>query len=442
MTVTFRPNTVKALPGTPGRWAEHRDAVVRGLVVRVTPKGVRSYAVVYRYGGRNRTVTLGRVDELALARARELARELLVDVAGGKDPARERRLAKLKVERSALPVTIKDLVEDCLKALDLRDSTRRDWRRIADVEILPRLGARPIAELSRGEVRRWSAAIQERSRHVANTSFKVLRRAYSWGISQDLVETTPFVGLPQPAPEVRNSRWLRVHELRALWRALGRVAAESFYPDVVRLLLLTALRRGEVLGARREEFEGLDGKDPRWIVPAARMKGAREHVVPLSRQAAAIVRVRLKAVKGSCLFPLLEADRPAPWISRFSVVLQEQVREFVREELEDPQAKVERWTIHSLRHTVATHMQDTLQVPDGVVALVLAHRPPGLTDVDGIYLRGRRLDERRQALQRWADWLLRAARAKKGPGKPAERMRSGRQVGDEAVAGKLHRMRA
>jgi integrase len=334
------------------------------------------------------------------------------------------------VERSSLPVTVKDLVEECLKALDLRDSTRKDWRRIADVEILPRLGARPLAELSRGEVRRWSAAILERSRHTANTAFKVLRRAYSWGIAQDLVQASPFLGLPRPAPEVRNSRWLRPHELRALWQALRRVAAGSFYPDVVRLLLLTALRRGEVLGARREEFEGIAGKEPRWIVPASRMKGAREHVVPLSRQAAAIVRARLKAVKGSCLFPTLEADRPAPWISRFSELLQAKMAELVQKELENPAAKVERWTIHSLRHTVATHMQDTLQVQDGVVALVLAHRPPGLTDVDGIYLRGRRLEERRQALQRWADWLARTARARKVP---AERMRSGREVGDERL---------
>jgi integrase len=214
-----------------------------------------------------------------------------------------------------------------------------------------------------------------------------------------------------PAPEVRNDRWLRPHELRALWKALGDVAQESPYPDVVRLLLLTGLRRGEVLGARREEFHDLEGAEPRWIVPAERMKGALEHVVPLSSQAAALVRRRLAGLRGACLFPALGEDRPTCWTSGFVALLRERMLELVREELEDPKAEIPRWTIHEIRHTVATHLQDSLKVPDDVVALILGHRPPGLTDADLIYLRGRKLDERRRALARWADWLERTAAA-------------------------------
>jgi len=146
------------------------------------------------------------------------------------------------------------------------------------------------------------------------------------------------------------------------------------------------------------------------------------------------VRRRLAGVKGACLFPALGEDRPAPWMPRFAELLRAEVVRLVREEAEDPAAEVERYTIHSIRHTVATQMQDTLKVPDGVVALILAHRPPGLTDVDGIYLRGRRLEERRQALQRWADWLERTARRPKEAsrgvvgGGPDLRMRGGTQV--------------
>jgi integrase len=144
------------------------------------------------------------------------------------------------------------------------------------------------------------------------------------------------------------------------------------------------------------------------------MKGGLEHAVPLSRQAGALVSGRLKAVKGACLFPALGTDvpgkeRPALWMSGFVELLRERTLELVREELEDPEAEVPRWTIHGIRHTVATHLQDSLKVSDDVVALILGHRPPGLSDADRVDLRGRKLDERRRALQRWADWLERTA---------------------------------
>jgi len=431
--VTLHPKTLATLEAVGGRLSEYRDTVVRGLVLRVTPRGVRSFGVVYWRAGRNRRMTLGRVGRLDLARARELARDAFVELAAGKDPGDERRRSRLA--GSTLPQTVEQLVARCLPRLDLRPSTRREWTRIAEVDICPALGKRPAAELSRGEVRAWSEAIKRRSKHTANAAMKVLHRVYSWGLRQDLIATSPCAGLGRPAPEVRNSRWLRPHELRALWQALGTVARASPYPDVMRLLLLTALRRGEVLGARREEFQDLDvPKRARWIVPAERMKGGLEHVVPLSRQSARVVRRRLDAVTGACLFPLPGEDRPARWTSRYAAMLQAELLRLVREDLGDAAAAVERWTVHSIRHTVATHMQDTLKVPDAVVALILAHRPPGLSDVDGIYLRGRRLDERREALQHWADWLERTTRRQRVLGGAAEVRSDGRMKGGTQVA--------
>jgi integrase len=413
-SVILHPKAVATLPLVDGRTTEYRDAVVPGLVLRVTPSGHRSFCSRYRRGGRSapyRRITFGPLGKISLVKARKLAREVFVQLAAGKDPAAEHRR---ELARSTLPRTVEDLVTRCLGRLELRASTRREWERIAATEIGPALGRRPVDELGRAEVREWREAIAERSTHTANAAFKVLRRAYSWALKQDLVAVSPCAGLGMPAPEVRNDRWLRPHELRALWVALGDVAQESPYPDVVRLLLLTALRRGEVLGARREEFhelEEVEGAEPRWIVPAERTKGALEHVVPLSRQAAELVRRRLESVKGTCLFPALGEDRPAAWMSGFVELLRERVLELVREELEDPEAEVSRWTIHGIRHTVATHLQDSLKVADDVVALILGHRPPGLTDADRIYLRGRKLDERRRALERWADWLERTAAA-------------------------------
>ncbi len=413
----LHPKTVGTLPPVGGRLTEYHDQAVPGLVLRVTPTGHRGFSVRYRRGGRGasyRRITFGSLDQVGLAKGRKLAREVFEQLAAGKDPAAERWRERA---RSTLPRTVEDLVNRCLEKLELRASTRHEWERIAGTEIAPVLGRRPVDELTRGEVRLWREAIVARSKHTANTAFKVLRRAYSWALEHEMITASPCAGLGMPASEVRNDRWLRPHEIRALWKALGEVAQESPYPDVVRLLLLTGLRRGEALGARREEFHDLEGKDgkegkeARWIVPAERMKGGLEHVVPLSRQAVALVRRRLEALEGACLFPALGEDCPACWTSAFVALLQERVLELVREELEDPEAEVPRWTIHGIRHTIATHLQDSLKVPDDVVALILGHRPPGLSNADRIYLRGRKLEERRRALQRWAVWLERTAAA-------------------------------
>lgn len=410
--VVLHPRTIGSLPLRDGRLTEYRDGLLPGLMLRITPTGHRSLSVRYRRGGRRgayRRITFGAIGKVGLARARKLARGVFADLAAGRDPTAERRR---ELARSSLPGTVEDLVAHCLERLELRASTRREWERIAAIEIGPALGQRPAGELTRGEVRLWLSGIAGRSKHVANSSFRILRRIYSWALAQELVEASPCAGLGAPAPEVRNDRWLHPHEIRALWKALGDVAPGSVYPDVVRLLLLTGLRRGEALAGRREEFHDLDASDARWIVPAARMKNGIEHLVPLSRQAASLVKRRLEAVPGVHVFPGLGEDRPACWRTAFVELLRGRMLELVREELENPKAEIPRWTIHGIRHTIATHLQDSLRVADDVVALILGHRPPGLSDADRIYLRGRKLDERRRALQRWADWLERTAAAK------------------------------
>jgi len=88
--VTLHPKTLATLEAVGGRLSEYRDTVVRGLVLRVTPRGVRSFGVVYWRAGRNRRMTLGRVEKLNLAGARALTRQVLFEVAAGRDPATNR----------------------------------------------------------------------------------------------------------------------------------------------------------------------------------------------------------------------------------------------------------------------------------------------------------------------------------------------------------------
>jgi integrase len=261
----------------------------------------------------------------------------------------------------------------------------------------------------------------------------VLRRVYTWAVAEDLLPGTPFAGLQRPALERRSDRVLSVQELRALLVGLDLV--QSSYSDAVRLLLLTAARREMVLGARRDELQ-LEGNEPTWVVPggpAGRSKSGEPHVIPLPPAAVTVLRRRLEAVEGDLLFPRARPRRvgqpskraEAVWSSRFTSELQAEVGiawatatgkpvptkkvkrdgKFVEEvDREKARRLIPRWTLHNIRHTVATHMRERLRVSADVVSLLLSHTPEG-PRVTRTYLRAPLLPERRAALKDWQAYL-------------------------------------
>ena len=395
---------VRSLPPLAGRQTDYTDAILPGLVLRVGAGGARTYAVAAWDRGGKRRVTIGPAARVTLAAARERARDVLEQLARGDQPHRP----------GAADLTVGALVEDCLRALQLRPSTRREWTRIFRVEIEPAIGDRPAAHLRRADVRAWVRGIAPRSGWVANHALAVLRRAYTWGLREELVDANPCAGLPLPHEPRSNDRVLSTSELRALLRALERGARRyPLYAAATTLLLLTGVRRDAVLGARRAEFEGLDGPEPRWVVPAARSKSGRAHVVPLAPAAVDLVRRRLAATDGECLFPAghgtVRADRPAGWAGRWRTWLRSRVARGVRAAQRaagQPPAAVPRWTIHGLRHAVATHLIEDLGVGRHVVSLLLGHTMPGPASTR-VYDRSELLAERRAALVAWAAWLER-----------------------------------
>ncbi len=137
--------------------------------------------------------------------------------------ARVKAFEERRVKAEGGPLTVERLVSLCLADLKLKPKTEREWRRLAAVEITPKRGAltdRLAAELSKAEVRAWSRAIVNRSHYTANRAFEVLRRAFSWGIGEDLLDRTPFLGLQKPGTEQQSERVLNPQEIRAIWAAL------------------------------------------------------------------------------------------------------------------------------------------------------------------------------------------------------------------------------
>ncbi len=405
---------VRTLRARGGKRTDYTDALLPGFVLRVSPTGARSYAVKAHRDGRSRRITIGPTARYSLAKARDLARAIIAALDAGEEPP--------PTEVAGHALTVKGLVTRCLDDLSLRGTTRREWERLARVEILPALGPRRAASLLRSEVRAWVREIRHRSAHTARHSLEVLRRCYSWGIREDLLEANPCLGIDAPKGD-SGSRVLSAEELWALQRALDRGARRfPAYASATRLLLLTGVRRAAVLGLRRDELHGLDGPEPRWVVPAVRSKSGREQVVPLSPQAVQVVQARLEAVTTRHLYPLGHgADRqelPTGWAGRWrswlrwrlarALYARRRAQGMDRSRWRDP---VPRWRIHDLRHTLATHLREDLGISRDVVSLILGHAMTG-PSITAIYDRAELLPARRAALCAWARWLQDASTLK------------------------------
>jgi integrase len=384
------------------------DGLVPGLLLRVSPSTVKTWALFYRTAGRQRFFTLGRYPDLTLGKAREAARRALAKARLGDDPHGEKLQAREHARKNS-ETTVEALTLRCLKALALRPKTLKEWGRLAEAEIIPAFGKRQAMDLTRADIRAWSERVGQRSGYTANRAFEVLRRVFSWSVEQDVLGASPFVGLRLPAKEHKSERVLSADEVRALWRALQDVQDHHpDYADAARLLLLTGVRRDMVLGMKRSELEDLDGREPRWAIPGGfegRSKSGRAHVVPLSAEALVIVRRRLAATDGELLFPVTRAARAGEKPKQQHLTWSSRAVQAIRTATERHLGgRMARWRVHDLRHAVATHLREDLKVSSDVVSLILGHTPAG-PRVTRIYDRSELLAERRAALIAWASWV-------------------------------------
>jgi integrase len=117
---------------------------------------------------------------------------------------------------------------------------------------------------------------------ASNQALKQIKRLFNWAVAEDILKSSPLVGLQNPHPENSRDRILTDDELRRVWKAADN--AGYAFGDFVKVTLLTGQRPGEVSGMGRDELHG-----DAWMLPAERVKNKKSHAVPLSRQAMAII---------------------------------------------------------------------------------------------------------------------------------------------------------
>jgi integrase len=359
---------------------EYWDTDLTGFHLRVTDKGVKSFAFMTRLHGRQIRVTIGPA-EMDVADARQKARDIRDMARRGEDPRRTSENAHT-VERAV------DLfVERYLKA-----KGRRTWRETELTfkrHVIPTWGKRPLDSITSKDVVSLLDGIMDRGTPIAaNRTLAAIRKMFRWATGRRMIPASPAEGIEPPGEERDRDRVLSPDEIKALWVAWDEMG--SPFGPFQKMLLTTMQRRSEVAAMRwrdissRKLTNGVTEEITIWTLPREMTKADRAHEVPLSALALEILEAMPK--RGEYVFTTHEkGEKP---ISGFSKC----------KKRTDTLSKVFGWRIHDLRRTGATELAD-LGVSPFNISRVLNH---ARSDVTGRYDRYSYIKEKRHALDTWA----------------------------------------
>jgi integrase len=398
----------KFKPGAARR--EIPDGKVGGLYYVLQPSGAASWALRYRHLGKPCKLTIG-PGVIPLPHARDLAREALVKIARGENPAAEKVAAKqaAKVAPESASALVENIVASFLDrhaAKNCKAATCAEYKRILENNVVSVWRGRRLDDMTRADIHDLLDGIIDRGATVqANRTLAALRTVCNWAMERAAIVQNPCLGVKAPTQEKTRQRVLSDDEIRRAWVAFDKVGWP--FGDIGQLLLLTGARRDEIGDAKWSEFDAV-GKT--LSLPPARMKAGQAHEIPLSDSAMAIIAAlpkiaaklkrEEKSVEPKFLFTT-NGVRPVSGFSKAKLQIDCIIAEMIRAESGDDAPAPAHWVFHDLRRTVATNLQK-LGVRLEVTEAVLGHVSGSRAGVVGIYQRHTFTEEKRAALEAWA----------------------------------------
>jgi integrase len=402
--IVLTDNKVRALrPAKAGRRYDVLDALMPGLLLRVTDKGSKSFMFRARFPGApaNRSGRtnparrlLGAVGAMSVDQARDKARQWHALIARGIDPAwqeEQDRLGALRTQQNTF-LTVAEAYFAYIQ--------REGWRKARVIEreirneFVARWAARPIADITQHDLAAViEAAVKRGSPAQAHTLFERARSLWGWAIGCGAygLEASPTDRLRPKnligAKVVRN-RALSGDEIQALWQAIE----QEDYPwqPLYKWLLLTGCRLTEATDATWAE---IDLRANTWTVAPERYKTGAVHVVPLPSDLLALIETLPRFNSGDFLFSVDWGKHPVRGLSK--------PKQRLDARMEAALGTLPAWRVHDIRRSVRTQLS-ALPMEQHVRELVIGHAKPGLHKVYDQYAY---LDEKRRALELWATRL-------------------------------------
>lgn len=278
-----------------------------GLYIEVVPSGGKWWRLKYRYAGKEKRLSLGTYPHTGLKAARNTRDTARKQLVAGVDPSADRKAEKENVRIAALS-TLERAARAWLahRATAWKPGTLTMITASLENDVFPSLGSRPLASIQPRDTRDAVQAIEARgASEAAGRVFQRLRAVFRYAVADELVEADPTYPLkPSEIFKPRGTRHrtsLGERDVSAFLTKLDGYEGSDATKAALVLLMLTAVRPGELRGARWDE---IDEPAALWRIPASRMKMNAEHTVPLSKQAVRmIVPIRKVSGDGALLFP-------------------------------------------------------------------------------------------------------------------------------------------
>jgi integrase len=246
-TVSLTHRSIEALrpAETPYRVSDQRCI---GLAVRVAPSGIKTWDLAYRIRGSEkvRRVSLGRVADVCLEKARARANELTSAARAGRDLIAE--------EDESGAAAASRLTNEKLIELYVRRRVTGRLRTAKEIERRLRRALTPILhryadDIRRRDIRELLDAVADQGiEREAEKRRQTVGAMFRWALSQDIIKTDPTAGLKAYDPGTPRDRVLTVEEIEALWKWLHSGALPPEPTDIIKLQLLTGARCGEISG--------------------------------------------------------------------------------------------------------------------------------------------------------------------------------------------------
>lgn len=368
-----------------------------GMYVTVSPKGTITFRYDYRLNGRRETIVLGRYGAtgLSLARARERCLDAKRTVAEGRSPSQEKQRDK---RRAAEAKTFQEFSVQWLAEARMADSTRSMRKSIIDRDILPLLKNRLLTEISADDLRDLCNKAKVRGAPATAVHIRdIVKQVYGFAIlhGEKVANPADDVGPSSIATFVPRDRALSPTEIRVMHKLMETVATYPTIRLALRLILLTLVRKSELIEATWNE---VDFENALWTIPKHRMKGSKPHNVYLSQQALDIM-VALRTCAGGSKYLLpsrYDADRC------MSKATMNRVTQLIVERAKTAGLPLESFTVHDLRRTGSTILNE-LGFNSDWIEKCLAHEDGRSSR--GVYNKAEYAEQRRHMLQEWADMI-------------------------------------
>lgn len=376
-----------------------------GLYLRFRKEdAVPRWVFRYRINGKPRVLGLGTYTTLSLADARKKSKEMRARVTLGHDVAMEKKdrkreaIAKIDAEKSI--VTVARLADEYFQARILGHWKHPNIvRSRIERDIKPHLGKLALADVKPSHIDAMLKAIVARGAPTtANDVLRWTKRMFDYALKREMIATNVaavFDVSDAGGKETSRDRWLTRAELGQLFIAMTNAKGWTHINTLtVKLLLMLAVRKSELIGARKGEFDLEEGV---WHLPGERTKTGDPIDIPLTHQAVSILEELFQlSGESSWLLPARKMQsRMIPHIDLNTVnaAMAKSIRPLMRE--------CPPFSPHDFRRTARTHLE-ALGVAPHVAERCLNHKIKG---VEGIYNRHDYFDERKAGLQAWADLL-------------------------------------